>query len=109
MTTIDASPLPTALARSNCSLAALVVSLTVLISSVGLLNGDATLPDPLPIPANFPGVAVNRAAAAPGVSNQDAPQRTGEPRFHFTAIDSTAADHGVSPAVAHDHLGHARE
>jgi hypothetical protein len=105
MTTIDASALPTALARSNCSLAALVVCLIVLISSVSLLVGGATLLDPPSLSLDIPGVAMNRVAAAPVVSSQDAPRRTGDPRFFFTTIDSTAPVHGIGPAMVHDHLG----
>jgi hypothetical protein len=105
MTAMSAIALPPALARSNCSPAALVVSLTVLISSVSLLVGGATLPDPLWLSLDIPGVAVNRFAAAPVVSSQDAPRRTGDPRFLFMAIDSIAPDHGGGPAIAHDHLG----
>jgi hypothetical protein len=103
MTVINASALPTALGPSRCSLAALGVGLAVLISSVNLLIGGATLPDPLSLSADIPGAAVNRIAAAPVVSRQDALQGTGDPRFFFTT-DSTA-NHAARPAITHDHLG----
>ena len=105
MTAMNASALPPAIGPSNCSLAAFVVGLAVLISSVSLLIGGATLPDPLSLLLDIPGVAVNRVAAAPVVSSQDALQGAGNPRFFFTIIDSTAADHRERPAMTHDHLG----
>jgi hypothetical protein len=105
MTTTKDSALPPALGPSSCSLVALVVGLAILIRSVSLLVGGATLPDPLSLPVDFPGVVVNRVAAAPVGPDQDAVQGTGELRFLFTASDSTAADRGVGPAMIREHLG----
>lgn len=100
---IDASALPPALGPSNRSPVALVVGLAVLISSIRLLVGGATLPGPLSLPVDLPGVAVNQAAAvvAPG---REAVQGTGNSGFLLTAIDSTAADHRVGSAMTNDHL-----
>jgi hypothetical protein len=104
MTTTKDSALPPALGPSSSSLVALVVGLAILIRSVSLLVGGATLPDPLSPPVDFPGVVVNRVAAAPVGPDQDAVQGTGELRFLFTASDS-ATDHGVGPAMIREHLG----
>ena len=70
-----------------------------------MLVGGATLPDPLSLPVAIPGVGVNRVAAAPVVPGRDAVQGTGDLRLLFTASDSTAADHGVRPALTHEHHG----
>jgi hypothetical protein len=105
MTAIDASALPPALGASRSSPVAFVVGLGVLISTVGLLVGGATLPDPLSLLVDIPGVPVNRVAAAPANSGQDTVKGTGDPLFLYTAIDSIAADRGVGPAMTHGHLG----
>jgi hypothetical protein len=105
MTASHASALPPALDPSRRSPVGLVVFLVVLISSVSLLVGGATLPNPLSLLVDIPGVAVNRVAAAPVVPGRNTAKGTGDLRFHFTAIDSVAVDHGVASTMSHDHLG----
>jgi hypothetical protein len=105
MTAIDASAPPPALGPSRCSPVALVVGLIVLVSTISLLVGSATLPDLLLPLVDVPGVAVNRVTAAPVVLSRDGVKGTGDPRFLFTAIDSIAADLRVGPAMTHRHLG----
>jgi hypothetical protein len=106
MTATHDSALPPALDPSSCSLVALVVGLAVLISSINLFLGGATLPNPLSLPGDIPSVVVNRVAAASVVPGRDAVQVTGDLRFLFTASDSTAADRGVGlVTITHEHLG----
>jgi hypothetical protein len=104
ITVIDASTPSPAPGSSSRSPVALVVGLAVLISSVNLLVGGATLPDPLSLSVDIPGVAVNRVAAAPIVPGRDVAPGMGDQRFLFTAISSTAADHGVGPAITNERL-----
>jgi hypothetical protein len=99
MTASHASAVPPALGLCSRSLVTLVGGLAVLLSSVNVLLGGATLPE------DIPGVAVNRVAAASVAPSQDTAQDTGNPRFLFTASDSSAVDHGGGPALTHDHLG----
>jgi hypothetical protein len=101
---IDASAPPPAPGPSSRSPVALVVVLAVLISSISLLIGGATLPDPPSLPVDIPDVAVNRVAAAPVAPSRDAVRGTGDPRFPFTITDSTAAHHRVDLAISHVHL-----
>jgi hypothetical protein len=104
ITAIDASAPPPAPGPSSRSPVALVVGPAVLISSVNLLVGGATLPDPVSLSMGIPNVAVNRVAAAPVVPVRDAAPGTGHPRFLYTAISSTASDHGVGPAMTHERV-----
>jgi hypothetical protein len=105
MTATKDSALPPALGPSSSSLVALVVGLAILIRSVSLLVGGATLPHPLSLRVDFPGLVVNRVAAAPIVPGRDAVQGTGDLRFLFTASDSTP-DRGASLAMTtNEHLG----
>jgi hypothetical protein len=99
MTASHTSAVPPALGPCSRSLVALVGGLAVLLSSVNVLLGGATLP------VDIPGVAVNRVAAASVAPIQDTAQDTGNPRFLFTAIDSIVVDHGGGPVLSHDHLG----
>ena len=99
------SALPPALTARSRSLVALIVGLVVVISSVSLLVGGATLPDPLSLPVDIPGVAVNRVAAASVDLGQDAVQGSYDPCFLFTACDPIAADHRGGLAITNDHLG----
>ena len=105
MTAIDASAPPPALGPSRCSPVALVVGLVVLVSTISLLVGGATLPDLLLPLIDVPGVAMNRVAAAPVVQSRDGVKGAGDPRFLVTAIDSIAADHRAGPAMTRRHLG----
>ncbi len=104
MTAISALALPPTLGPRNRSLAALVGGLAVLISSVSLHIGGPTLTDPQSLPVIISCAAVNRAGAASMISSQDALQGTGDPRFLFTTLDSSAADHGSSPAMPRELL-----
>ena len=99
MTASHASAVPQALGPCSRSLVALVSGLAVLLSSVNVLLGGATLP------VDVPGAGVNRVAAASVAPNQDTAQGAGNPRFLFTASDSIAVDRGGGPALTHDHLG----